>query len=116
MLLLQPIAPQTRSKTNNNRNDHTASPQIVRGEHDTPARVQVLQLRNEGFNALKIREKTGVPERTQRRFATIGPRRPSKVRHGRTNKLSGDILDRIIKDFAGQYKIRKLDYESQIRQ
>jgi transposase len=93
----------------------TPSPQLIeRGEHDTPARVRVLQFREEGLTAVQIREKTGIPERTQRRFATTGPRRPSH-RPGRPRKIPGDILDRIIKSLAGHYKIRKLDYASHIK-
>jgi transposase len=117
LLLLQPLlhtnmAPTTRKQSQ----FRTPSPQpIERGEHDTPARARVLQLREEGHTAVQIREKTGIPERTQRRFASTGPRRPGQYRPGRPHKLSGDILDRIIKDLAGRYKIRKLDYESHIK-
>jgi DNA-binding NarL/FixJ family response regulator len=62
---------QTRLKTNQQRT-RTPSPPIDRGEHDTPARVRVLQLREEGHTVAQIRKKTGIPERTQRRFATAG--------------------------------------------
>jgi hypothetical protein len=93
----------------------TPSLQLIdRGEHDTPARVRVLQLREEGLTAVQIREKTGIAERTQRRFTVTGPRRPSH-RPGRPRKIPGDILDRIIKSLAGYYKIRKLNYTSYIK-
>ena len=104
------MAPQTRSKANQ-QDIRTPSPPIERGEHDTPARARVLQLREEGQTAAQIREKTGIPERIQRRFATTGPRRTGKNRSGAPNKLSRDVLDQIIKTLAGQYKIRHLDYE-----
>ena len=110
------MTPQTRSKTRSQR--RTPSPQrIQRGEHDTPARTRVLQLREDGCTAQEIREKTGIPERTQRRFATgnTGPRRPGKQRPGRPHKIPGDVLDRIISSLAGQYKIRRLDYETHIK-
>jgi hypothetical protein len=108
------MAPQTRSKANQ-QGTRTPSPPIERGEHDTPARARVLQLREEGQTAAQIREKTGIPERTQRRFATGGPQRPGKNRPRALNKLSRDILDYIIKSLTGQYRIRRLDYESQIK-
>jgi hypothetical protein len=41
---------QTRLKTNQQRM-RTPSPLIDRGEHDTPARVRVLQLQEEGHTA-----------------------------------------------------------------
>ena len=103
------MAPQTRSQI------RTPSPQIEPGEHDTPARVRVLQLRETGHTAAKIREITGIPECMQRRLATTGPRRPGRQRPGRPKKISGDMLDQIIKSLKGQYKIRRLDYESQIK-
>jgi transposase len=80
-----------------------------------PARVRVLQLREEGCTAVQIRAKTGIPERTQRVIASTGIRRPGAKRPGRPHKISGDILDSIIKSLAGNYKIRKLDYQAQIK-
>jgi hypothetical protein len=57
------MALQTRSKTDQRRN-RTPSPSISRGEHDTPARVRVIQLREAGRTAAEIRETTGIPERS----------------------------------------------------
>ena len=108
------MAPQTRSKANQ-QDIRTPSPPIERGEHDTPARARVLQLREEGQTAVQIREKTRIPERIQRRFVTTRSRRTGRNRPGAPNKLSGDVLDRIIKTLTDQYKIRRLDYESQIK-
>jgi hypothetical protein len=65
------MAPQTRSQL---RSIRTPSPQpIERGEHQTSTRARVLQLREEGLTAVQIREKTGIPKQTQRRFTTTGP-------------------------------------------
>jgi transposase len=107
------MAPQTRSQF---RSTRTPSPQLIeRGEHQTPARVRVLQLREEGLTAAQIRAKTGIPERTQRRFASTGPRRPGQHRPGRPHKIADDVLDRIIKGLAGHYRIRKMDYQAHIK-
>jgi hypothetical protein len=74
-----------------------------------------LQLREEGLTAAQIREKTGIPERSQTRFAATGPRRPGACRPGRIHKISSEVLDRIIKELAGRYVIRRIDYQTQIR-
>jgi hypothetical protein len=93
------MEPQTRSQL---RTTRTPSPQLIgRGEHQTPARARVLQLREEGLTAAHIRAKTGIPERTQRRFASTGPRRLGQHRPGRPHKIAGDVLDRIIKALQG---------------
>jgi hypothetical protein len=99
------MAPQTRSQL---RSTRTPSPQLIeRGELRRPARVRVLQLREEGLTAAQIRAKTGIPERTQRRFASTGPRRPGQHRPGRPHKIGDDVLDRIIKGLVGHYRIRE---------
>ena len=81
------MAPQTHSQI------RTSSPPIERGERDTPVRVCVLQLREDDYTTEQIRVKTGVPERTQRRFATTESRRPGHHRSRRPVKFSKDILD-----------------------
>ena len=87
------------------------------GEYPTPARVRVFQLREElGYSADRVKEETGIPIRTQSYWLrSRSERRTGRRRPDRPSKLSGDILDKIIKEFEGRYSIRRLDYETQIK-
>jgi Transposase len=88
------------------------------GEYPTPARARVFQLRRElGLNPHEVEEQMGIPVRTQTYILrSNSERRTGKNRPGREPKLCGDTLDRIIKSLEGRYKIRRLNYESQIKQ
>ena len=85
-------------------------------EYPTPAQVRVFQLRGMGYTAKRVEEETGIPVRTQSFWLhSNSERRTVKNRPGRQPKLSRDVLNRIIKSLEGQYKIRRLDYETQIK-
>lgn len=87
------------------------------GEYPTPARVRVFQMRTElGYSAKSVEKETGIPIRTQGYWLrSQNERRTGKNRPERPSKIPGDTLDQIIKDLAGPYSIRKLDYETQIK-
>lgn len=69
-----------------------------------------------GYSAKSVEKETGIPIRTQGYWLrSHNERRTGKNRPGRPSKIPGDTLDQIIKDLAGHYSIRKLDYETQIK-
>lgn len=86
------------------------------GEYPTPARARVFQLRGMGHTAKQVEEETGIPVRTQGYWLrSNSERRTGKFRPGRQSKISGDVVDRIIKSLEGRYSIHRLDYKTQIK-
>ena len=82
-------------------------------EFDTPTRVRVKTKTEDGLTRAKIRQQTGVPERTQRRICneSQSDRRPGHLRPGPREQIDRKLLHRIIDYITSGYAQRTTSWE-----
>jgi transposase len=83
---------------------------VGRKHWDTPARIKVLTLKDEGYSDRAIEEKTGVPKSTVARICKNRKERRNHYRIGQPRKLTKHDTRRILAIATKNWDGRKLSY------